>query len=106
MSVTGFMTHTIVIQVSSVVKDETNQRQKTWATESTVKGLINALSGRDQYTSARRSIWADYALYVPTSTTITENNLVVCEGRTYEVVFVSDPMQMKMFTKVYLKELR
>lgn len=99
------MTHTIEIQSSSSTADSTGQRIKGWSTTTTVKGLINALSGRDQYTSAKRSITADYALYVPATTSINESQRVVCEGHTYDVVFVSNPMQMSMFIKAYLREI-
>jgi len=95
VSIQGFMKQTIEIRgkVSNNVK-------------STCKGLINALSARDIYTSAQRNITADYALYVNADTQVNTNDVVFCKGQSYDVVFVMNPMSQNMFLKVYLRSVK
>jgi hypothetical protein len=92
VSIQGFMTQTILIK-GKVTKN----------VKSTVKGLINALSARDIYTSAKRNITADYCLYCAADTIVSEADVIECSGTEYDVVFVMNPMSQNMFLKCYLR---
>lgn len=105
--ITGFFTQTILIQARTSSKDAMGQRIPIYTTRSTITGLINVLSARDQYVSSQRSITADFAMYCPSSTVINVNDRVVCDSVNYDVVYVYNPLAkgISLFLKVYLKSV-
>ena len=100
-----FYTQTITILTKSSTADSYNQKVITWASGTTFVGIINPLNGNEVYASQKRNIISTHALFCPPSVPLTINNRISVDGKQYEVTFVSNPMTMSMFLKIYLRLL-
>ena len=105
MSIQKYFTQTITILKKNTNRDNVGQRINDFVSDSTVVGVINPLSGNDIYTCQKKNIIAEYACYLPGSTTITENNRISYNNIQYQIVFIDNPFLRSVFLKLYLKRV-
>lgn len=78
----------------------------TYATASTVKGLIDLVRGGKEIVGAQYLQKATHYLFVDYDTSITDNNLVECNNKRYRVLNVDNPIQRDNHLEVLLEYVK
>jgi SPP1 family predicted phage head-tail adaptor len=88
--------------IQSVVRaaDALGGRTNTWSTASTVPCRVRQLSAREAELYMRQTDNETFRMYCDPDVTVTTDNRVIVDGRTYRVIAVDDPHLMGEFLQV------
>lgn len=103
MSIEDYYTETVIL---------TSQTTSTgWGSEggystagTSVSASVNPITGMERYAADRKTLFADYKLHCSDTVSIDETYRAVWGGKTLDVVFVKDTLNMGHHKTVYCLE--
>ena len=101
--INGFFIHTVVIQSQSEVDVGNGDTTISWATASTVKGLVCDMRGDELTAMQKIDPTIDSKIYLKKDSTVNNTNKLLINSKSYDVVFVKDPVSADEFLIVYGK---
>lgn len=96
------------IQIKSTHKNKIGEAVKEWQTVQTLTGWLDLASGDSKYVSfnakMQETTHVFIADYVPLDSAITaENSRVIISGKSYDVMYFDNPMELNSQWEIYLK---
>lgn len=86
--------------------NELGEPVKSWNPHLTTDGRLDALTGTEQQRAAAVNVVATHIWFTYAGQDIKEQDRVKYNGRTYDVKFVDDPMNMGRHLEVLLEVVR
>lgn len=95
------------LQVKTTTKNAIGESVPIWKTRYTLTGFLDLANGESRYTTynAKMQESTHYFIcdYVKLDAVEAENSRMLINGKTYDVMFLDNPMEMNYHLEIYLK---
>ena len=75
----------------------------TWADNATIKAAVTKTAGYERYTGDKKTVFADYKLYMASTEDVTEKDTLLWNGIYMSPVYIQDTLQKGHHLKVLAK---
>jgi SPP1 family predicted phage head-tail adaptor len=102
MSISDYYTQSIVITSQSTSTGWGSEG--SWDGAITVAAAVNPVMGLERYAADRKTLFADWKIFVSATVAIDEGNRITWDLRTLDVVHVKDTFNMGHHKRILCKE--
>ena len=99
--INAFLTQSVAIQAQSTVSDNAGGDTVSFATASTVNGLVSSLNGREMYEMEKINPLINSKVYLIKGSVVTNENRLLINSKHYDVEYVKNPVSADEFIIAY-----
>jgi len=100
--ITKYFINDIDVYIATQTTNSYGEITETWSKDRTVFGRIRPLNGRERFVAGAEHQISTHRLYTNDGN-INEENQIVYGGKTFDVIFVANPMNFNEFWQIDLE---